>query len=77
MSNTKYIEIIDTCFEEKGDRNNSYIVAVSEDDYEPLRKVLDHILSNQEQYDNVWDTMMACIKEHDAELICPNCSLEW
>lgn len=77
MNNTKYIEVIDTAYFEKGDRNNSYIIAVSEDDYESLRSVLDHILSNQEQYDNVWDTMMGCIKEYDAKLICPNCSLEW
>ncbi len=73
----KYIEIIDTYFEEKGDRNNSYIVAVSEDEYELLKSDLDHILSNQEDYDNVWEAMMGCIEEHGAERICPDFTLEW
>ena len=73
----KYIEIIDTAYFEKNDSNNSFIVAVSEDEYELLKSDLDHILSNQEDYDNVWDAMMDCIEEHRAERICPDFSLEW
>ena len=73
----KYIEVIDTAYFEKNDSNNSFIVAVSEDEYELLKSDLDHILSNQEDYDNVWEEMMNCIEEHDAERICPDFSLEW
>lgn len=73
----KYIEVIDTAYFEKNDSNNSFIVAVSEDEYELLKSDLDHILSNQEGYDNVWDEMMNCIEEHGAERICPDFSLEW
>jgi len=73
----KYIEVIDTAYFEKNDSNNSFIIAVSEDEYELLKSDLDHILSNQEDYDNVWEEMMNCIEEHDAERICPDFSLEW
>lgn len=73
----KYIEVIDTAFFEKNDINNSFIVAVSEDEYELLKSDLDHILSNQEDYDSVWDAMMDCIEEHGAERIIPDFSLEW
>lgn len=73
----KYIEVIDTAYFEKNDYNNSFIVAVSEDEYESLKSDLDRILSNQEDYENVWDAMMDCIEEHGAERICPNFSLEW
>lgn len=73
----KYIEIIDTAYFEKGDSSNSFIVAVSEDEYELLKSDLKHILDNQEEYDNVWDTMMDCIEEHGAERICPDFSMNW
>ena len=73
----KYIEIIDTAYEEKDDTNLSYIIAVSEDEYELLKSDLKHILDNQEEYDNVWDAMMDCIEEHDAERICPDFSMNW
>ena len=42
----KYIEVIDTMYEEKGDSNNSFIVAVSEDEYELLKSDLKYILDN-------------------------------
>ena len=73
----KYIEVIDTIYLEKGDKSNSMIIAVSEDEYELLKSDLDHILSNQENYDNVWDAMMNAIEEHGAERIIPDFSLEW
>ena len=73
----KDIEVIDTAYFEKNDSNNSFIVAVSEDEYELLKSDLDHILGNQEDYDNVWDAMMDCIEEYHAERICPDFSLEW
>ncbi|MBO7691980.1 MAG: hypothetical protein J6T10_05010 [Methanobrevibacter sp.] len=73
----KYIEVIDTAYYEKNDCNNSFIVAVSEDEYESLKSDLERILSNQEDYENVWDAMMECIEEHGAERICPDFSLEW
>ena len=73
----KYIEVIDTAYFEKNDSNNSFIVAVDDQEYELLKSDLDHILSNQEDYDNVWDVMMDCIEEHHAERICPDFSLEW
>lgn len=73
----KYIEVIDTAYFEKNDSDNSFIVAVSEDEYELLKSDLNHILSNQEDYDNVWEAMMDCIEEHSAERICPDFSLEW
>lgn len=73
----KYIEVIDTAFVEKNDTDLSFVIAVSEDEYELLKSDLDHILSNQEEYDSVWDAMMDCIEEHGAERICPDFSLEW
>ena len=76
----KYIEIIDTAYEEKcfyGDESNSFFIAVSEDEYELLKSDLKHILDNQEEYDNVWDAMMNCIEEHGAERICPDFSMNW
>ena len=73
----KYIEVIDTAYFEKGDSSNSFIVAVSEDEYELLKSDLKHILDNQEEYDNVWDVMMDCIEEHGAERICPDFSMNW
>lgn len=73
----KYIEVIDTMYFEKGDNSNSIMIAVSEDEYELLKSDLKHILDNQEDYDNVWDAMMDCIKEHGAELIYPDCSMDW
>lgn len=73
----KYIEVIDTAYEEKGDTDLSYIIAVSEDEYELLKSDLDHILSHQEDYDSVWDAMMDCIEEHGAERICPDFSMNW
>ncbi|MBO7212601.1 MAG: hypothetical protein J6V44_16585 [Methanobrevibacter sp.] len=69
--------MIDTAYYEKNDCNNSFIVAVSEDEYESLKSDLERILSNQEDYENVWDAMMECIEEHGAERICPDFSLEW
>ena len=74
---TKYIEVIDTMYFEKGDNSNSIIIAVSEDEYESLKSDLKYILDNQEEYDNVWDAMMDCIKEHGAERICPDFSMNW
>ena len=73
----KYIEVIDTAYFEKGDASNSFIVAVSEDKYELLKSDLNHILSNQKNYDNVWDAMMNTIEKHGAERIIPDFSLEW
>jgi hypothetical protein len=73
----KYIEVIDTAYEEKDDTNLSFIIAVSEDEYELLKSDLKHILDNQEEYDNVWDAMMDCIEEHGAERICPDFSIKW
>lgn len=73
----KYIEIIDTTYFEKDDTDLSFIIAVSEDEYELLKSDLKHILDNQEEYDNVWDAMMDCIEEHGAERICPDFSLKW
>jgi hypothetical protein len=73
----KYIEVIDTAYEEKDDTNLSFIIAVSEDEYELLKSDLKHILDNQEEYDNVWDAMMDCIEEHGAERICPDFSMNW
>jgi hypothetical protein len=74
---TKYIEIIDTAYFEKDDTDLSFIIAVSEDEYELLKSDLKHILDNQEEYDNVWDAMMDCIEEHGAERICPDFSMNW
>jgi hypothetical protein len=74
---TKYIEVIDTAYEEKDNTNLSFIIAVSEDTYELLKNDLYHILNNQEEYDNVWDAMMDCIEEHGAERICPDFSMNW
>lgn len=73
----KYIEVIDTAFVEKNDTDLSFVIAVSENEYELLKSDLDHILSNQEEYGSVWDVMMDCIEEHGAERICPDFSLEW
>ena len=73
----KYIEIIDTAYFEKDDTDLSFIIAVSEDEYELLKSDLKHILDNQEEYDNVWDAMMDCIEEHGAERICPDFSMNW
>lgn len=73
----KYIEVIDTMYEEKGDPSNSFIIAVSEDEYELLKSDLDYILNNQEEYYSVWDAMMDCIEEHGAERICPDFSMKW
>ena len=73
----KYIEIIDTTYFEKGDNNNSILIAVSEDEYELLKSDLKHILDNQEEYDNVWNAMMSSIKEHGAEHIHPDFSMNW
>jgi hypothetical protein len=73
----KYIEVIDTIYLEKGDKSNSMIISVSEDEYELLKSDLNHILSNQGNYDNVWDAMMEAIEEHGAERIIPDFSLEW
>lgn len=73
----KYIEVIDTMYFEKGDNSNSIIIAVSEDEYELLKSDLKHILDNQEDYDNVWDAMMDSIKEHGAEHIYPDFSMNW
>jgi len=73
----KYIEIIDTAYFEKDDTDLSFIIAVSEDEYELLKSDLKHILDNQEEYDNVWDAMMDCIEEHGAERICPDFSMKW
>ena len=73
----KYIEIIDTAYEEKDDTNLSFIIAVSEDEYELLKDNLYYILNNQEEYDNVWGAMMDCIEEHKAERICSDFSMKW
>lgn len=73
----KYIEVIDTAYWEKGDNSNSIMIAVSEDEFELLKSDLSYILNNQEDYDNVWDTMMNSIKEHGAEVIYPDFSLDW
>jgi hypothetical protein len=73
----KYIEIIDTAYFEKDDTDLSFIIAVSEDEYELLKSDLKHILDNQEEYDNVWDAMMDCVEEHGAERICPDFSMDW
>lgn len=73
----KYIEIIDTMYFEKGDSNNSILIAVSEDEYELLKSDLKHILDNQEDYGNVWDAMMDCIEEHGAECVYPDFSMNW
>ena len=73
----KYIEIIDTAYFEKDDTDLSFIIAVSEDEYELLKSDLKHILDNLEEYDNVWDAMMDCIEEHGAERICPDFSMNW
>ena len=73
----KYIEVIDTMYFEKGDNSNSIMVAVSDDEYELLKSDLKHILDNQEEYDNVWDSMMDCIEEHGAERIFPDFSINW
>ena len=73
----KYIEIIDTAYFEKDDTDLSFIIAVSEDEYELLKSDLKHILDNQEEYDNVWDAMMDCVEEHGAERICPDFSMKW
>lgn len=73
----KYIEVIDTMYFEKGDNSNSILIEVSEDKYELLKSDLKHILDNQEEYDNVWDAMMGCIKEHGAKHIYPDFSIDW
>lgn len=75
----KYIEVIDTAYFEKNDSNNSFIVAVSEDEYELLKSDLDHILSNQDDYEDmgVYEAMMRTIREHSASLLNPDFSLEW
>lgn len=73
----KYIEVIDTMYFEKGDNSNSIIIAVSEDEYELLKSDLKHILDHQEDYDNVWDAMMDSIKEHGAERVIPDFSMNW
>lgn len=73
----KYIEIVDTAYFEKGDSSNSFIIAVSEDEYELLKSDLKHILDNQEDYDNVYMAMMDCIEEHNAEQVYPDFSMDW
>lgn len=73
----KYIEVIDTMYFEKGDNSNSIMIAVSEAEYESLKIDLEQILDNQEEYDNVWDAMMDCIKKHGAEHIYPDFSMDW
>lgn len=76
----KYIEVIDTAYFEKNDTDLSFIIAVSEEEYEPLKNDLNNILSNQSDYDSVWEAMEECIEKHGAERlgdISPDCSLEW
>ena len=54
-----------------------YIEVIDTAYFELLKSDLNHILSNQEDYDSVWDAMMDTIEEHGAERICPDFSLEW
>lgn len=76
----KHIEVIDTAYLEKNDTDLSFIIAVSEEEYELLKNDLNNILSNQSDYDSVYEAMMDCIEKHNAERlgdISPDCSLEW
>lgn len=76
----KHIEIVDTAYLEKGDTDLTFIIAVSEEEYEPLKNDLIYILSHQEDYDSVYEEMEDCIKKHGAEKlgdIWPDISLEW
>ena len=73
----KYIEVIDTAYAEKLDTDNSFIAVVDDDEFELLKTDLDHILSNQEDYDNVYEEMMDYIEEHGASVINPDFSMNW
>lgn len=73
----KYIEVIDTAYAEKLDTNLTFIIVVDDDEFELLKSDLDHILSNQNDYDNVYEEMMDCIEEHGASVIKPDFSMDW
>ena len=73
----RYIKIIDTAFCEKEDNDNSFIIAVDEEEYELLLDDLRFILDNQEDYDNVYEAMMDCVADHYAERIEMDWHLEW
>lgn len=75
----KFIKVIDTAFIEKQDRDGSFIVVVDDNEYELLKSDLDHILSNQDDYEDmgVYEAMMRTISDHGASLVNPDFSLEW
>ena len=73
----KYIKIIDTAYYEKLDNDLTMIVIVSEEKYESLKRDLEEILNNQENYDYVYAEMLNKIKEHGATILQPDAVLEW
>lgn len=75
----KYIKVIDTAFYEYHDTDNTFIVAVTEDEYELLKSELYQILDNQEDYEDrgVYEAMMVAIREHGASIVEPDFTLEW
>ena len=73
----KYIKVIDTAFYEELDNDLTFIVIVSEDEYESLKKDLEEILNNQENYDYVYGVMLNVIREHGAKILEPDLTLEW
>ena len=73
----KYIKVIDTAFYEELDNDLTFIVIVSEDEYESLKRDLEEILNNQENYDYVYGVMLNVIGEHGAKILEPDLTLEW
>lgn len=75
----KFIKVIDTAFIEKQDSDCSFIVVVDDNEFELLQSDLSHILSNQDDYEDmgVYEAMMRTIREHGASLLNPDFSLEW
>lgn len=71
----KYIGVIDTAYAEKLNTDLTFIVAVDDNEFELLQSDLDHILSHQEDYDNVYKEMMDCIGEHGASVLHPDFSM--
>ena len=75
----KYIQVIDTASYKYHDVDNSFIVAVCDDEYELLKSDLYDILNNQEDYEDigVYESMMKAIRKYDAYIVEPDFNLEW
>ena len=72
----KFIKVYDTKHDSIED-NFSFLVAVDEDDYELLKSDLNHILENEEDYDDVWEEMNKTIHKYCAFRVEEDFTLYW